>query len=418
MSTKIRHGSAPSVIVIGGGATGLGIARDAAMRGFKVTVVERGNLGSGTTGRFHGILHSGGRYAVNDHEVAAECIQENTILRRIIPSAITDTGGLFVAMNDDEAAHADVLLQACALAGIPTQEIPPAEALSNEPYLARSIVRAFTVPDGFVDGAELLRLNRSAAQESKISATFLTGHTVTGFRTHDGAITAVRVQDRPGGASIDLPCDYVINAAGVWAGRIASLADVPFDMVYDKGTMITFTKQLSRAVLNRCRPENDGDLLVPGPAGSILGTTARIVDDPDHALPTQEEVDVLLAEGAAMVPALLQADAVRVYAGVRPLIKALASPTSKPGVATTTAPVSRAIPRSFRVIDHHHGGVDNMISVIGGKVTLYRLMAEHAVDLLCHKAGVDAVCTTANAPIIANSSAKALPSRQPVTAAA
>jgi glycerol-3-phosphate dehydrogenase len=84
------------ILVIGGGATGTGILRDLAMRGFKCLLVERRDLAYGTTGRYHGLLHSGGRYAVKDPIAAKECIEENRILRRIMPQCIEDTGGFFV----------------------------------------------------------------------------------------------------------------------------------------------------------------------------------------------------------------------------------------------------------------------------------------------------------------------------------
>ena len=81
------------VLVIGGGATGTGVLRDLAMRGFQCVLVERRDLAYGTTGRYHGLLHSGGRYVVKDSQAARECIEENQILRHIMPHCIEDTGG-------------------------------------------------------------------------------------------------------------------------------------------------------------------------------------------------------------------------------------------------------------------------------------------------------------------------------------
>jgi glycerol-3-phosphate dehydrogenase len=81
------------ILVIGGGATGTGLVRDLAMRGFKTILVEQSDLATGTTGRYHGLLHSGGRYVVKDPLAAKECIEENKILRRIMPECIEDTGG-------------------------------------------------------------------------------------------------------------------------------------------------------------------------------------------------------------------------------------------------------------------------------------------------------------------------------------
>ena len=101
------------VIIIGGGATGGGTALDLALRGLRVALIERADLTDGTSGRYHGLLHSGGRYAVRDPESARECIEENRILRRIVPHAIEDTGGFFVTTPDDDPTYADKWLKAC-----------------------------------------------------------------------------------------------------------------------------------------------------------------------------------------------------------------------------------------------------------------------------------------------------------------
>ncbi len=94
------------VLVIGGGATGAGVAWDAALRGYDVVLVDRLDLAEGTSGRFHGLLHSGGRYAVKDPHAAEECIAENRILRNIAADCIEDTGGFFVTTPFDDPAYA------------------------------------------------------------------------------------------------------------------------------------------------------------------------------------------------------------------------------------------------------------------------------------------------------------------------
>src|SRR3954449_10225108 len=116
------------VLVIGGGATGAGVAWDAALRGFDVVLAERADLAEGTSGRFHGLLHSGGRYVVKDPVAAEECVVENAALRELIPDAIEDTGGLFVTTPDDDPASGDTFLEGCRKAALPAEEIPVAEA--------------------------------------------------------------------------------------------------------------------------------------------------------------------------------------------------------------------------------------------------------------------------------------------------
>src|SRR5208282_1382123 len=124
-----------NVVIIGGGATGAGVAHDLALRGLHVTLLERGELTSGTTGRHHGVLHSGARYAVGDQESAIECIKENQILRRIAPGSFEENGGLFVALTDDDMDYLNPFLDACAACGIPATVYQAEAALRLEPGL-------------------------------------------------------------------------------------------------------------------------------------------------------------------------------------------------------------------------------------------------------------------------------------------
>lgn len=362
-----------NVLIIGGGATGAGIAAEAAGRGFAVTLIERGSLGAGTSGSFHGMLHSGARYALKDVAVAAACYTENQRLRQIIPSAIVDTNGLFVAMTEEEAQHADKLIVACKQAGILVKEISAEQALQAEPKLSSSLLRAIRVPDATIDGQEVLRLSKQSALDAKAPAIFMTNHEVVSLQREGDTIKSVSVRSLKDGRTIVLPCDYLINAAGVWAGEVAKMADQELYMTFDKGTMVVLQKQLTKTIINRCRPESDGDLLVPFDGHTILGTTARVVVSPDDSKPTQEEVTSLVRECSELVPEVATTEFLQVYAGVRPLFREVdvAIPAS-----------SRLMSRSFKVIDHTTYGLRNMMSIVGGKVTLYQLMAEQAVDLL------------------------------------
>jgi len=127
MRLAARHDS--HVLIVGGGGTGGALAHDLALRGVIVTLVERGELTSGTTGRHHGLLHSGGRYAVNDRESAVECIEENRILRRICPGTFELNDGLFVAITEEDLDYLEPFLEGCEACGIPARQMSPAEAL-------------------------------------------------------------------------------------------------------------------------------------------------------------------------------------------------------------------------------------------------------------------------------------------------
>ena len=111
------------VIIIGGGATGAGIARDCTLRGLKAALVERFDIATGATGRNHGLLHSGARYAVTDSESARECIRENQILRRIARHCIEPTSGLFITLPDDDLGYQQTFINACTSAGFVVVEV-------------------------------------------------------------------------------------------------------------------------------------------------------------------------------------------------------------------------------------------------------------------------------------------------------
>ena len=144
-----------SVLVIGGGATGMGTLRDLCMRGIPAILLEQGGLAHGTSSRFHGLLHSGGRYAVSDNESARECIEENRIVRRIARQCVEETEGFFVLLPQDDPDYAEKWIPACAKAGIAIEEIDPAEARRLEPDLAPDARRVFRIPDSCVDGFRL-----------------------------------------------------------------------------------------------------------------------------------------------------------------------------------------------------------------------------------------------------------------------
>src|SRR6056297_1552173 len=157
--------SETEVVVVGGGSTGTGVARDLAMRGVDVVLVEKGNLTHGTTGRMHGLLHSGARYAVSDQASARECIEENRVLREIASHCVELTGGLFVQRPEDPDDYFEEKLRGCRECGIPAEVLTGEEARELEPYLAADVKRAIWVPDGAVDPFRLCVANAASAEQ-------------------------------------------------------------------------------------------------------------------------------------------------------------------------------------------------------------------------------------------------------------
>jgi glycerol-3-phosphate dehydrogenase len=143
------------IIIIGGGGTGAALAHDLALRGFKVSLFEKGELLSGTTGRHHGLLHSGARYAVHDPAAARECITENRILRQISSDAIEPNDGLFVAVDESDMTYKEEFLESCSACGIPAKVLGPEMATSIEPALNADLKIAVQVPDATIDAWRL-----------------------------------------------------------------------------------------------------------------------------------------------------------------------------------------------------------------------------------------------------------------------
>ena len=373
------------LLVIGGGATGAGVAWDAALRGFDVILVDRGDLGEGTSGRFHGLLHSGGRYVVKDRLAAEECVAENAILRRVIPDCIEDTGGLFVTTPDDDPGYAEEFLAGCRACDLPVEEIEVAEALRNEPRLNPAILRAFSVPDGSIDSWKAVwSLARGASAHG---ARILPYHRVIDLHRTNGSVTGARVRSERTGEDLDIEAGFTINAAGAWAAQIAHMAGIEgVGVIPGKGIMIAMNHRLVNTVINRCTMPADGDILVPIRTVSVIGTTDIRSAEPDELPVTQEEVDQMLDDGERLVPGFREARALRVWAGARPLFQ-----DEKAGEVADTRDVSR----THAVVDHRErDGVDGLLTMSGGKFTTLRLMAQDIVDAMCAQLGVVRPCRT------------------------
>ncbi|MGD9696337.1 MAG: anaerobic glycerol-3-phosphate dehydrogenase subunit GlpA [Thermoleophilia bacterium] len=376
------------VLVIGGGATGLGVVRDAAMRGFDAILVERVDLGQGTTGRFHGLLHSGARYIVSDPRSATECAEENAIVKRIAAEAVEDTGGLFVTTPADDPAYADGFLAACAERRVPAQEIPAAEALRREPRLNPGITRAFEVLDANVDAWKLLWGNARSAREH--GARILPYHWVTGVLRDGDRVVGVECQDNRSRELVRIEAGFVINAGGVWAGQIADMAACPgVTVVPGKGVMIAMNHRLVRTVVNRCEHPGDGDILVPVRTVCVIGTTDVKADSPDDLDIGRAEVQQMLDAGEILVPGFRRARALHAWTGSRPLFT---DERAGEGAAADTRHMSRGL----AVVDHlARDGVAGLLTITGGKLTTYRLMAEIVVDRMCEQMGLSRPCRTA-----------------------
>ncbi|HDR1285075.1 anaerobic glycerol-3-phosphate dehydrogenase subunit A [Pasteurella multocida] len=383
------------VIIIGGGATGAGIARDCALRGVNCVLLERRDIATGATGRNHGLLHSGARYAVNDPESAKECIEENKILRRIARHCVDETEGLFITLPEDDLSYQKQFIQSCTQAGIDAIAIDPDLAKHLEPSVNPDLVGAVVVPDGSIDPFRLTASNMLDATEN--GARIFTYCEVKDLIQEGGRVIGVSVYDHKYKINRQFFAPVVVNASGIWGQGIAEYADLKIRMFPAKGALLVMGHRINKMVINRCRKPADADILVPGDTICVIGTTSSRIpyDQIDNMVVTPEEVDILFREGEKLAPSLRHTRVLRAYAGVRPL------------VATDDDPSGRNVSRGIVLLDHaERDGLEGFVTITGGKLMTYRLMAEWATDLVCKKLNKHADCVTATQPLPGSSESR------------
>lgn len=373
------------VLIIGGGVTGTGIARDLALRGVNCILVEQGDINAGASGRNHGLLHSGARYVSKDIDSAKSCRKEGELLKHLAPHCINNSGGLFVAVEGDDENFIADFPQFCQKCEVPVKKIDLREAHELEPTLSKKLIAAYEVQDGTIDPFRLSIENISQAQD--LDSLLICRTKAIEFKVKNKKIVSTRLVNQNTGEEKTVDAACVVNAAGAWAGEIAKMAGITVSVLLSKGTLLITQTRITKRVINRLRPPSDGDILVPGGTVSVLGTTSTRVDTLDDIRPTIAEVDAMIEQGAAMIPSLETTRYMRAFSGVRPLI-------SNGGDGD-----DRSVSRDLALFDHAENNVDNFITISGGKLTTYREMAEKTADIVCQKMGISKPCLTAVEPL-------------------
>lgn len=376
------------VLILGGGATGTGIARDLALRGIECLLAERFDINAGASGGNHGLLHSGARYVASDTEAAVECREEGSIIKKLAPQCIEDTGGLFVAVEGDDEQYIADFESMCRRSDVPARQLELDEARAMEPVLSDKLVAAYEVEDAAIDPFMLSLDNM--AQAISLGSRYLRNARVVGFAKKNGTIRRTRFFNEANGEEFEVEAEVIVNATGAWAGLIAQMADAHIGILYSAGSLLVTQDRITKRVVNRLRKASDSDILVPGGTVSILGTTSVTIDHPDDCAPSVVEANAIIDDARAMIPVLESTRYIRAYAGVRPL------------VLSGDSGDARSVSRGFSLIDHARDNVSNFITITGGKLTTYRLMAEKTADMTCAKLGVDTPCRTKVEPLPAS----------------
>jgi glycerol-3-phosphate dehydrogenase len=388
--------TAHDVCVIGGGITGAGVARDLSLRGLSVLLLEKGDWGGGTSGASSWMIHGGSRYLEFDWDTTRlSCIDAGhivTIARNlvyrvvfIIPVAPGDRLGM---ERWDTAMEVYDRFQPLKKAH-PHRRLTAAEARQVEPGLSPDILGAVTVEEWGVDPHRLVYANVAdavahgtrALNHTRVTDLIRDGDKVIGvrYRGPDGSLTEARAR-------------VVVNATGPWSPEVGAMAGAQVHLRPAKGIHIVYPHRISNFSINA--ESIDGRELVMVSHGGItlVGTTDDdFYGDLDSVDVLEEEVDYLLQAFERVFPSIRQFRPVRTTAGVRPTL-------------FKWRPNEDSLSRRYEIADHQKEGVEGFVTIAGGKLSMYRLMAEETSDVVCQKLGHQAPSTTASTPLPGNES--------------
>lgn len=379
------------VLVIGGGITGAGVALDAAARGLRVALVERGDLAEGTSSRSSKLVHGGLRYLAKGHlGLVRESVAEREILRRLAPHLVRPLRFVIPAGGRRDARLLGIGLAAYDALAVPHvagrhRRLSRAALAELAPGLTEPLAaHGWSYGDCATDDVRLTLAVARAAR--RFGADVVTRAEAVELRRAGGRVVGAVVRDRLGGAELEVDARVVVAATGVWAGRLAA----PVHLAPAKGVHLVLPAAGLPTSCAVVVPADDGRNLFVVPFDErqvYVGTTDAPSDEPLCA-PTVTAADAaycLSAVNAAFGTTLSASDAVGAWAGFRPLPAAAAADPSHPRSDT------EALSRRHLVVEDPPG----LVTVTGGKLTTYRRMAADVVDAIAPSLGVDRRCPTA-----------------------
>ena len=377
------------LLVVGGGITGCGIARDAALRGLRVALVEKDDFASGTSSRSSRLVHGGLRYLEHGHlHLVFEASGERRRLLRLAPHLVRPLEFLWPVYAGARVPQWKLnagltLYDALALfRNVGThRRLSMRQIAAREPDLRREgLVRGARYFDAATDDARLTLANAIGAREA--GAVVVNHARVMELLTSGaGAERGARIHDLLSDIPIEVRAKVVVNATGPWSNELQALGDSTTNRTKvrgSKGVHIALAQERigNHGALTLLSP-NDGRVMFILPSGrlTIVGTTDTFTDaHPDEVRASEREVSYLLDAANAFFPAarLVREDVISAWAGIRPLI-ASGAENANPTNAS----------REHAISD----GANGVVSITGGKLTTYRVMAAEVVDVVAERLG-------------------------------
>jgi glycerol-3-phosphate dehydrogenase len=382
--------------VIGGGVTGAGVARDLSLRGLSVLLLEKGDWGAGTTGGSSWMIHGGPRYLEFDWDTTRLSTQDAgyivSIARNLVYRVVFIIPVLPHDRNNIERMETAMEVydrfQPLKKAH-PHRRLTAEEALQAEPGLTPELIGAVTMEEWGIDPYRLVYAN---VEDAVMHGARALNHTrVTDLVRDGGKVIGVRYRGSDGAMS-EARARVVVNATGPWSPQTSALAGLNVQLRPAKGIHILYPHRISNFSIS-AESVDGRDLLMVSHAGfTLLGTTDDdFYGDLDSVDVVEDEVDYLLQAFERVFPSIRDYRPVRTTTGVRPTL-------------FKWRRYEDELSRRFEVIDHASEGVDGFVTIAGGKLSMYRLMAEQTSDAVCRKLGHQAPCTTTTAPLPGNES--------------
>jgi glycerol-3-phosphate dehydrogenase len=397
------------VLVIGGGVTGLGVALDAAARGYSVALVEKSDFASGTSSKSTKLVHGGIRYLPQfDFALVREALVERGLLIRNVPYLVRPLAFLLplyenarrplgVPIVPPRGAGLDLILatglwmydaMSGRLAIARHQRVSVEQALEIAPMLkTEGLKAAWVYWDAQTNDTRLaVAILRAAARLGVALANYAE---VTSFEEMDSKLTGARVRDTLAGRELTIRARHTVNATGVFAERVASLTgeESRVAVAPSKGVhLVVDGGRVGVSDTGVVLPEtDDGRILFVVPWGdrAVIGTTDTGAGDLDHPEAKPEDIDYLLRHVNRYLNVnLTKSDLFSVYAGYRPLVRSRARPSAN-------------LSRTHVVLEEENG----LVTITGGKLTTYRRMAQDTVDTLARRDGLPIAHPTQTLPL-------------------
>jgi glycerol-3-phosphate dehydrogenase len=384
---RTAPGPGYDVVVIGGGVNGVGTARDCAMRGLRVLLLEKADFGVGASGNSSGMIHGGIRYMLSDRHVTELACRDAGYIRRIAPHLVFRIPFLmpFVSRGEEGTLLERATWYATEVyvgtydlyqplkGGRPSTRLSAEELYALEPGLRPGLGGAVTLDEWGIDAQRLCVLNALSAERH--GAELRTWTEAVEVLRQGGKVVGVRWRDALTGEAGEARAAVVFNAAGAWSPELGRRTGVAVPMRPGKGVHLSLDRRWSNYGVICAAVDGRQMFLMPHENESIIGTTDDdYYGDPDDLEASADEVEYLLEGVESLVPGVRRARVTRAWSGLRTTLYEYGKNEDD-------------LSREHQIYDHAAEGAAGLLSFVGGKLASYRAQAQEATDRIAGLVG-------------------------------